>query len=94
MLYDQLTQYTKKELFVGVQMGGLNRVKSGVLAEGDGVRTSRPESVDATRGRRNHGLTGRTISKLEKTAYLKDQTVVSILIDFVRDEVQQDLHEA
>ena len=73
MLYDQLTQHTKKELAADLQMGGPEQ-KYGVFAEGDGARqeedgrerTLGPKSGDSTRNRRIHGPTGRTIPKLEK----------------------------
>ena len=61
-----------------------------------------PESGDSTRDRRNHGPTGRKIPKLEKDiAYqkdigafdFKDQTMFSILKDFVLDEVHKEISE-
>ena len=59
MLYDQLTQYTKKELLADVQVGGPQQsLESLVKAMAFG---SRPQSGDSTRDRRNREPIGTKI---------------------------------
>ena len=103
MLHDQLTQCTTKELLADVQMGGpeqsleslrkamaYGKKKTAKNVHCAQNRVTRPEIAESM-------PTGRTIPKLENIAYLKDigaydfkdQTMVSIFMDFVPDEVHK-----
>ena len=107
MLQDQLTRYTKKELLADVHMGGPEQsleslrkaMACGGMKTAENVhrarnRVTRPEIAEAT-----GQLEERYRSWKKDNAYLKDigaygfkdQTMVSILMDFVPDEVHKEI---
>ena len=107
MLYDQLTQYTKKELLADVQMGGPEQSMESLRKAMAYGKKKTAENVHRARNRVTRPEIAETMGQLEDRyrswkkdiAYLKDigaydfkdQTMVSILMDFVPDEVHKEI---
>ena len=107
MLCDQLTQYTKKELLADVQIGGPEKSLESLRKAMAYGKKKTAENVHRGRNRVTRPEIAETMGQLEERyrswkkdiAYLKDicaydfkdQTMVSILMDFVPDEVQKEI---
>ena len=106
MLYDQVTQYTKKELLAVVQMGGPEQSLESLRKAMAYGKKKTAENVHRARNRVTRPEIAETIGQLEERyrswkkdiAYLKDsaydfkdETMVSILMDFVPGEVHKEI---
>ena len=107
MLYDQLTQYTKKELLSDVQMAGPKQCFESLRRAMAYGRKKTAENIHRARNRVTRPEIAETMGQLEERyrswkkdiAYLKeigaydfqDQTMISILMDFVPDEVHKEI---
>ena len=107
MLHDQPTQYTRKELLADVQMGGPERSLGSLRTGMAYGKKNAAENVHRARNRVTRSQMAETMGQLEEryrswkkdTAFLKDigayackeQTMVSILMDVVPDEVHKEI---
>ena len=107
MLYDQLTQYTKKELLSDIQMAGPSQCFESLRKAMAYGKKKTAENIHRARNRVTRPEIAENMTQLEERyrswkkdiAYLKeigaydfkDQTMISILMDFVPDEVHKEI---
>ena len=108
MLYDQLTQYTAKELLADVQMGGPRQSMEVLRKAMMHGRKKTAENVHRARNRVTRPDIAENLVQLEEKyrnwkkdiAYLKnidaydfkDATMISILLDFIPDSVHNEIN--
>ena len=108
MLYDQLNQYTKGDLLSDIQMNGISQVFESYRKATVYGKKKTAENVHRARNRVARPEVAGSLSSLETKyrkwkkdlAYLKDigaddfteTTLVSILVDFLPDEVNKEVN--
>ena len=108
MLYDQLNQYTKGDLLSDIQMNGISQVFESYRKAAVYGKKKTAENVHRARNRVARPEVAGSLSSLETKyrkwkkdlAYLKDigaddfteTTLVSILVDFLPDEVNKEVN--